>query len=790
VISRGFLAAALAAVLLGARPSPLTIYSAPAGDRPAGSSADRATDAILPDGRIAAPAGDSVFVGTNPLAVAISPNGRYAIVANAQENPGAAIGTPQSSPRVTSGYSLAVVDTSSMAVTSVYSDPSFAVYAGVVATLDPANRAQTLVLAADGAHGLVRFFTLGDDGSLTPASQVAVTGYPASIALSSDGRTAYISCELDDRITAVDLAARTVRGSAATGNFPFGVAVSRDRVLVANGGLAHYDALASSQPQPVFTAPAADPYRSSSLSLFTVSGDMLQTQDAPIVRLDQVPDGVQTIGGARPTNIAVRRDQSYAYVTLADVDRVAIVALDGDPRVVAGLDLRLFVNAPYGTQPGAEILSRDDKRLYVALAGLNAVAVLDARNPKQLHRLGLIPTCADPSSLALSPDGRYLFVTCIQGVDGWGELQRVDLAHLPLEPVTLSALRYARDASAAHLDTVVPPLRSLHRSSTIDHVIYVAIGDASYDAIFGDLGHGNGQAEYASAGASVTPNLHALASAYALADNFYLEHGSHGLNEITALGGEVTQYSERVVPVAQGRSPLDDMGADPEDYPREGFLFNALARAGLGYRDYGGLLQLSGYRAAVATTTPHPRGRGPEPAAPAAAVYTMDVPALAALDGHTDESYPGWNPGVSDAVRAREFIGDMGRLVDAGQEPAFTYVWLPDTQGLADADRALGQIVQFLSGTPHWSSTAVFVVGDALGEAQDHVNRARSFALVVSPVAKRGYVGQRHLSVASVLKTEEELLGLPPLSLADLLASDMADFFGQAPYPSAYQATP
>jgi hypothetical protein len=61
---------------------------------------------------------------------------------------------------------------------------------------------------------------------------------------------------------------------------------------------------------------------------------------------------------------------------------------------------------------------------------------------------------------------------------------------------------------------------------------------------------------------------------------------------------------------------------------------------------------------------------------------------------------------------------------------------------------------------------------------------------VVSPVCKRGYVGHAHLSVASVVKTEEELLGLPPLALPDLLATDMADFFGTTPYPLTYHALP
>jgi hypothetical protein len=44
------------------------------------------------------------------------------------------------------------------------------------------------------------------------------------------------------------------------------------------------------------------------------------------------------------------------------------------------------------------------------------------------------------------------------------------------------------------------------------------------------------------------------------------------------------------------------------------------------------------------------------------------------------------------------------------------------------------------------------------------------------------------LSAASVLKTEEEILGLPPLTLGDLLATDMAGFFTEAPAPEPYQA--
>jgi DNA-binding beta-propeller fold protein YncE len=782
----------MAAVLLGAaRPAEPTVYSAPAGARPAGANARRPTDAVLPDGRIAAPVGDSVFVGTNPLAVAITPDGRFAIVANANAA-APPLTAPPSSPRVVAGYSLAVVDTHTMQVVSTYSDPSFAVYGGLAAVADPSGSGQTLVLATDGAHGALRFFGLASDGTLTSLAQVAIAGYPAALSIARGGRTAYVTSELGDEVTAVDLVHRTIDGAAHTGFFPYGVAAFGDRALVANGGLASYQPLARPESTPAFAPAAADPYRSSSLSLVSLdpSGSILAQQPSDaFVRLDPVPDGRENIGGARPTDVVVRNHGRFAYVSLANVDRVATVDLQGEPRVVSGLDLRQFINAPYGTQPGAEALSRDDRRLYVALAGINAIAVLDATQPQMLHRLGLIPTAADPSSLAISPDGRYLYVTAAQGVDGWGELQRIDLRHLPLAAVTLSALRYTRSAALGRVNPVVPALRTLRHSSAIDRIVYIAVGDATYDAIFGDLGKGNGDPALVSAGANVTPNLHALAARYALADNFYLDFPTHDLNELTALGGQPSAYALRAVPLANGRAPLDDRGADPEDTPRSGYLFDALVRAGLDYRDYGGLMRLSGYR--VVTTPAVPARRG-HPGSPASAtpLYTMNVPALAALGGHIDTAYAGFDPGVSDTARAAEFIADMGRLVANDAQPAYTYVWLPDTQGLADADRAVGQIVAFLSRTPHWSSTAVFIVGDGTGAARDHVNPARSFALVVSPLAKRGFIGHVHADPASVVKTEEELLGLPPLSLADLLASDMAGFFDNVPYPSAYQALP
>jgi DNA-binding beta-propeller fold protein YncE len=780
------LAAALAAVLMGAAPrtAPLTIYSAPAGDQPAGANRLHPTDSTLPDGRTAAPLGSAVFVGTNPQGVAVSPDGRFAIVSNSSQQTGLA--APASAPNLASGYSLAVVDTRTMTVASVYRG-SEAFFVGVKALRDPARPDQTIVLASDGASDSIRVLDLGTSGTLTPETSIALNSrFPSSIEISANGRIAYVANNLGGTVASIDIATRRALHVVPVGYFPFGVAVAGNRVYATNGGLSQYRTLAQPVTAPPFANPQANELKSSSLSIVPTdaNGDITTDPNAlGVVRLDPIPDGVDTIGGAAPGAVVARRDGQYAYVAMANVDRVATLALAGEPRVIAGLDLRLFVNAPYGTQPSAEALSADGKRLYVALAGLNAVAVLDARTPAQLHRLGLIPTGWYPSALALSPDGRYLYITSAKGVDGWGMLQRVDLKKMPLVKATLSALRYNRTARAANADSVVPALRSGKRSTTIDRVVYISVGTGTFDAALGDLGKGDANPAFSVYPDSVTPNVHALARTFAVADNFYAADTNLDASRLAALAGSAPLYAQRTLSVNDARRPYDAHGQDPEDYPRSGYLFNALARAQLSFRSYGGLTWLSGYQA-VPLTRPM-RGLG--------GLYTLDVPGLAALDGRVDLDYPGWNPAIGGDQRAQAFIADFQRYAQAGAEPAFTYVWLPTVpgaQGAADADRALGKIVEAISHGPHWASTAVFIVPDGVDSPRDHVNGFRSYAIVVSPFAKRGYVGHAHLSVPSVLKTEEELLGLQPLSLSDLLATDMADFFGDTPYPMPYVASP
>lgn len=670
-----------------------------------------------------------------------------------------------------------VVDTKTMRLADEYRDPTASFFMGVAIARDPANPARALVLASDAAVGGVRIFSLGAAGSLSPDGQAirlprgsGMHAFPATIALSPDNGTAYVADNLGNTVDAIDLAARSVQRSLPVGDFPLYVAAGSRTVVAAGSGVSSYAPMVPPVPQPQFVAPAFDPNKSSSLTVFEAAGT--QIGDPATVRMDPAPDGTEIVGGAQPGAMVLSRNGDEAYVALGNVDRVAVVALTGEPRVVRGLDLRLYPGAPYGAEPSAEALSPDGKRLYVALAGLNAIAVLDAKRPTR-YRYGLIPTAWYPTALELSRDGRYLYVLDSKGVNGWGLLQRVDLKRTYLVRATLDALRYNRTPAVAKFNAVIPPLRSEKRSEAIDHVVYVATGALSYDAIFGDLTdasgspYGKGDASLGVYPESSTPNFHALAKTYALADNFYASDANPDIAKEFAAAGEATLYQQLVAAAGAARAPLDDHGDNPEDYARAGYLFNALARAGMSFRDYGGLLRLSGYDGTH---------------------YTLDVPALAVLNGNVDLNYS--NPALTEEQRAGEFIRDMQHYVQSDSMPNFTYISLRGQNGRANpaaADRALGKIVDFISHTPHWSSTTIFIVPDGAGTS-DHVNALRTFALVVSPLARRGYVGETHLSMAGVLKTEEEIFGLQPLTLNDLLASDLAPFFTDTPAPEPYEA--
>jgi DNA-binding beta-propeller fold protein YncE len=814
---RSLLLAAGIACLPSAGSAAAVQFGAPAGNLPVEHLRGAVYDAVLPSGRIVTPLGTSVVTGAHALGLTLSPDDRFAVVSNTDE---LAAGLQSAvDPRIFGGYSLAVVDVATMQVVDRFARSGETYFAGVAAVRDPRDARRSLIFVAGAAGNAVYVFDLETNGHISAdaAHVIAIAGpldpafgdfghsFPAMLVAAADGRRVYVVNKGGDNVMAIDTLSRAVSGaSRAVGFFPFGAALAGSRLCVTNEGLMRYAREANPALVPPFATPPKDE-RASSLSLLdlTLRGDLdPSAADGPALALDPPPDGRKIVGGAHPSAIAVTADGGYAFVAMTNVDRIATVALGGRPQVVGGTELRLFDRGPYGTQPAALALSHDGTRLYVALAGLDAVAVLDARDPLHLHRLGLLPTGWFPSALTLAADDRTLFVVNTKGFGHdigttaqtaqsavWSTLQKIDLSAATLTDTTFTTLKNAREVHTAA--PRYPP--------ALQNVVVIVEENPSFDAMLGDLGYGPADPGGLRFGATITPNLHALARRFALAGNFFADAQESNAAHQFIAGGTATVYSERSLAEKTGRGPLIDANEVPEDYPRAGYVFNNLDRHGIGFRDYGDLVRLAGYDDGGA---PDPAVDDPafvgadDVAAPTHGLggrYGADVPAPAILAGHVDLDYPGWNPRIRDERRAREFIRDYTELVNAGHQPRYTHIWLPadhtgagpgilpEAEEVADGDRALGAIVQYLSRLPSWRHTAIFILADDTQGSRDHVDADRRYALVVSPYAKGHFVGMRHLSTVSVLKTAEQILALPPLGLGDLLATDMNDFFTSEP---------
>ena len=437
-------------------------FAAPAGLRPAGQlTPGDPFDAVLPSGRIVRPVGTSVVVGAAALGLTVTPNGRYAVVA---DGAGAAAGS-----------ALYVVDLETMRVVDQQLFPADqAPSTGLLAVTDPVDATKTVVLASGGTQSGIALFDLDAAGRLMPDATAAITtpnvaaavagrrAFVSSFVPADNGRYVFAVDSAGDQVVTINVATRTLVGTPqAVGFTPFGAALAGPQLVISNEGLIEQNVLATPASAPIFAPLPWAPGRSSSLSLLQRGPDgSLATATA--LQMDPEPDGVRTIGGAHPSAVAATPNGKYAFVAMSNVDRIATVALTPFARVIGGTELRLYDRGPYGTQPAALAISRTGARVYVALLGIDAVAVLDARDPRRIHRLGLLPTGWQPTALALSPDGRTLYVANARGAvwrDGaQSTLQRIDLTRVALRSTTRQTLSYERTLTPVRPNPIVPQL--------------------------------------------------------------------------------------------------------------------------------------------------------------------------------------------------------------------------------------------------------------------------------------------------------------------------------------------
>ena len=109
---------------------------------------------------------------------------------------------------------------------------------------------------------------------------------------------------------------------------------------------------------------------------------------------------------------------------------------------------------------------------------------------------------------------------------------------------------------------------------------------------------------------------------------------------------------------------------------------------------------------------------------------------------------------------------------------------------VADNDYALGRIVEAFTKSRFWENTVIFVVEDDSQSGWDHVSAYRTVSLVISPYSRLKTVNHTFYTQPSMVRTIEQILGLPPMNIQDAIANPMTDCFTGQPDKTPYKAIP
>jgi len=533
--------------------------------------------------------------------------------------------------------------------------------------------------------------------------------------------------------------------------------------------------------------------------------------------------------GRHPTGLAWNESGARLYVANGNSDTVSVIDTRGDS-VIQSIAIAPFKERKIGLAPTAVALSPDATTLFVALGGANAVAAYGL--PRGELR-GLVPTGWYPTSIDVSPDGRAIAVGSLFGVgSGVGRPLGLTGRYVHSYRGSVNVIPEPSGAEIAAYTTAVAqnnrltlrtasagpaltPRRNVAaravperpgEPSLIDHVVYIVRENRTFDQVFGDIGKGASDSSLVQYGRDVTPNAHALAEQFVLLDHFFASGGNSADGHNWLTQGNETEYP--MWPLYTGRSYPSE-GVDPLAYSAGGFLWEAARAKGKTVSVFGEYAPSPTWDSASFRVSLLAQYRDSQPHNPAffrrlVAQRYHTRSDIRSLDRVLVREYPGWTQTIPDVVKADVILEHLREWESKHAMPHLVLIILPSdhTEGtspgwctpkacVADNDLALGRIVEGLSHSSFWKSMAILAVEDDAQNGVDHIDGHRTVALVASPYARRGVIDPTFYSQPSMVKTIELMLGLPVLSLFDLVATDMRAGFigpGEAPNVAPYSA--
>jgi YVTN family beta-propeller protein len=655
-------------------------------------------------------------------------------------------------------------------------------------TLTPEGDRVVLVLSGFLKPGI----QIVDLASGTVVQNIALDHAFIGAAFSPDGKMLYISGGNDDVVhiyswnnkeaaPAHDIDLKLTDKDAKGSRYPAGMALSNDgRFLYVAENVADDVAVIDTSSSTVVSRIKTDHYPYAVAA--APNGDVfVSAWGANTVSAIRGGAEVKRIDvGRHPSALRLNRDGTRLYVALASVDKVAII--DTNSMKKSGvLDESATSAVREGTTPNALALSPDGKRLYVAEADNNAVAVFDVASRK---RLGRIPAGWYPSDVIVTKDRLLVLNSKGRGTGPNPAADQPGVKHdetyvlaeingtvsvidLPLS--NLASLT-RRVAASNHWRVAAP---RAHRYPPFRHVIYIIKENRTYDQILGDMKDGDGDPALVFFGRDISPNHHALAERFGLFDRFFTSGEVSEQGHIWSTAAYVTDYGEKTVHPTYSRKRPDADEGEVDD-PAEGYLWTRAAQKKISLRDYGEFGNPEKGKDGYANVKP-------------------------ALDKYMSRDYPPFDLAITDQTRVDVWVREFAAYAATDSLPALEIMHLPadHTAGgragrprprvyMADNDLALARIVSAVSKTRYWRDTVIFVVEDDAQDGPDHVDSHRSVMFAISAYSKPG-THHRFTNTTDVVETIEQILGLAPMSQFDTYGRPLDDVFATAPDLTPYE---
>ena len=657
---------------------------------------------------------------------------------------------------------------------------------------------------------------IGDYGRPCGTFYNVYTSYPGGVAFSEDGKSAYALLNQNNTLAKLDLKTNTQGTQTRVGNAPHSIIVRGSIAYVSNEGGRE----ATQADFQIYSAGApivADPVNGSAIT-GTVSVVNLNTMKV----IDTISKGI----GLHPTGMAMFGDALLVANAYSDTISVVDTATN---RVMRTINLGLPIRVPgqkhhaYGAGPNSIAVDEQAGIAYVALYNANAIAIVDLSGSSDDDEcvLGMIPVAYAPASVVLDRTDHRLLVANdkgigtrtfpgetdygVSGYNSHADNGTVSIVPLP-DKKTLHAMTRQvyennhwdlrvniESAAGGDRDTAPVPIPAkIGDPSLIKHVFLIIRENRTYDQVLGDVPKGDGDPSLTVFGAKATPNMHDIIKRFPLLDNFYTpsRQSADGHQWIVEA---MAPYADDVQSPDWNRSYPGGNAGDSLAYTKKGFLFQESVAAGLSTKIYGEYVENEFFPTAqghptwsqfYADSQKFEAGLEPTLTYQNAIAVESSIPVVSQ---HLIKNFPQFDLNIPDQFRVDLWVQDFNKDLQANTVPALSILWIMDdhTGGppaadaqQADNDLAVGRIIDYISHSKVWNSSAIFLEEDDSQNGVDHVDGHRSPAYVVSPYAvQHGPTDHTYYTQVNMTRTIEQILGLPPMNQFDLVASPMRTCF-------------